>query len=36
MGFNVEKCKVMALGHINECLDHALKRNTFKESDGKK
>jgi len=24
MGFNVEKCKVMGLGHRNESLDHAL------------
>jgi len=24
MGFNVEKCKVMGLGHRNECLDHAI------------
>jgi len=28
--FNVEKCKVMGLGHRNECLDHALNGTHLK------
>jgi len=37
MGFNGEKCKVMGLGHRNECLDSrpCINRNTFKESEGR-
>jgi len=34
MGFNVEKCKVLGLGHRNEFLDHALNGTPFKESEG--
>jgi len=37
IGFNVEKCKVMGLGHRNEGLDHALNgihlKRVRKESD---
>jgi len=35
MGFNVENCKVMGLGQINECPDHALG-GTHLKSEGRK
>jgi len=30
MGFSVDKCKVMGLGHRKECLDHALNGKHLK------